>query len=433
MNTAREPKVLKRVAIVGGTRIPFCRSNSAYGQLSNLNLLADTLQSLVDKFGLDGEKIDEIIAGAVTTHSRDWNLTREAILSTSLAASTPGTTLQMACGTSLQAAMLIAGRIASGQIRCGIAAGTDTTSDAPLVLKPRLAKRLLALNNARGLTKKLAALRGFSLSELGPQLPANAEPRTGLSMGQHCEMMAKHWGIQRQAQDQLALASHRNANAAYDAGFFDDLVSPYQGVLRDNNIRADASLETLSILAPAFDRTPRGTLTAGNSTPLTDGAAAILLVSEEYAVEKQLPILAWLDECRTSAVDFVGGDGLLMAPTRAVSEILSSSQLSLQDFDFYEIHEAFAAQVLCTLKAWEDDAFCRDELGLDQALGPIDREKLNIHGSSLAMGHPFAATGARILASLSKDLSQKPSGRGLISICTAGGMGAAAILSGVDA
>lgn len=432
MNTLTQAKTLKRVAIVGSMRVPFCRSNSAYAQLSNIDLLADTLQSLVSKYGLEGQKIDEVIAGAVTTHSRDWNLTREAILSTALAPTTPGTTIQMACGTSLQAAMLIAGRIASGQIECGIAAGTDTTSDAPLVLKPRLAKRLLALSNARGLGKKLSAFKGFSFSELGPESPANAEPRTGLSMGQHCELMAKQWGITRQEQDQLARDSHLNASAAYDSGFFDDLVCPYQGVLRDNNIRADASLEKLGLLAPAFDRTPLGTLTAGNSTPLTDGAAAVLLVSEEYAQAKQLPVLAWLDECRTSAVDFVAGDGLLMAPTRAVAQILKKSQMALQDFDFYEIHEAFAAQVLCTLKAWEDDKFCREQLGLSAPLGSINRSKLNIHGSSLAMGHPFAATGARILGSLSKDLSQKPSGRGLISICTAGGMGAAAILSGKD-
>lgn len=430
MNTATQANVLKRVAIVGGVRIPFCRSNSAYAQLSNLDMLSDTLQSLVSKYSLDGKKIDEVIAGAVTTHSRDWNLTREAILSTSLAPSTPGTTLQMACGTSLQAAMLIAGRIASGQIECGIAAGTDTTSDAPLVLKPKLTKRLLALSNARGIGKKISTLKGFSFSELAPQAPQNAEPRTGLSMGQHCELMAKQWGINRADQDQLALASHLNATRAYDEGFFDDLVCDYQGVLRDNNIRSDSTLEKLSTLAPVFDRSPAGTLTAGNSTSLTDGSAAVFLVSEEYAIKHDLPVSAWLNQCRTSAVDFVGGDGLLMAPTRAVSELLQRSNMSLQDFAFYEIHEAFAAQVLCTLKAWEDRSFCQDQLGLSEALGSIDRSKLNIHGSSLAMGHPFAATGARILSSLSKDLSLAGSGYGLVSICTAGGMGAAAILSG---
>jgi acetyl-CoA C-acetyltransferase len=430
VNTATETNTLKRVAIVGGVRIPFCRSNSAYSHLSNLDMLSDTLQSLVNKYGLDGRKIDEVIAGAVTTHSRDWNLTREAVLSTTLSPSTPGTTLQMACGTSLQAAMLIAGRIASGQIECGIAAGSDTTSDAPLVLKPKLTKRLLALSNARGIGKKFATFKGFSLAELTPQAPQNAEPRTGLSMGQHCELMAKEWGISRTDQDQLALASHLNASRAYDSGFFDDLVCDYQGVIRDNNIRSDSTLEKLASLAPAFDRTAMGTLTAGNSTSLTDGAAAVFLVSEEYAVKHDLPVAAWLSHCRTSAVDFVGGDGLLMAPTRAVSELLQRSNMSLQDFAFYEIHEAFAAQVLCTLKAWEDNAFCQSQLGLSGPLGSIERSKLNIHGSSLAMGHPFAATGARILSSLSKDLSIAGSGHGLISICTAGGMGAAAILSG---
>ncbi|MES3009025.1 MAG: acetyl-CoA C-acetyltransferase [Pseudomonadota bacterium] len=419
---------LKRVAIVGGTRIPFCRSNTAYANLSNLDMLSDTLQQLVDRFGLTGRKIDEVIAGAVTTHSRDWNLTREALLSTTLSPTTPGTTLQMACGTSLQAAMLCAGRIASGQIDCAIAAGSDTTSDIPLVFQRRFAQRLVKLSQARDLMGKLRSFKGFSLGELSPQAPANGEPRTRLSMGEHCELMAKEWGITRAEQDQLALESHQKAARAYHEGFFDDLVQPYHGVARDNNLRADSNLEKLASLKPAFDRSANGTLTAGNSTPLTDGASAVLLASEEYALANNLPVQAWLTHARTSAVNFVGGEGLLMAPTAAVSELLKMSGLSLQDFDFYEIHEAFAAQVLCTLKAWESAEFCNRALGLDAALGSIDRSRLNVKGSSLALGHPFAATGTRILGTLAKLLDQRGSGRGLISICTAGGMGAAAIL-----
>jgi len=419
---------LNRVAIIGGTRIPFCRSNTAYSQLSNLDMLSDTLQQLVDKCQLKGQKIDDVIAGAVTTHSRDWNLTREAILSTSLSPATPGTTLQMACGTSLQAALLLAGRIASGQIDTAIAAGTDTTSDAPLVLQPRLSKRILGASQAKTFSGKLKSFKGLGLRELTPQAPANGEPRTRLSMGQHCELMAKEWGITRQDQDQWAMESHLKAAAAYEDGFFDSLLRPYHGVARDNNLRADSNLEKLSSLKPVFDRSAAGTLTAGNSTPLTDGAAAVYLTSEAYALKHGLQVQAWLTQGRTSAVDFVGGDGLLMAPTVAVSELLSQTSLSLQDFDYYEIHEAFAAQVLCTLKAWESEEYCRDKLGLTQALGAIDRERINVNGSSLAVGHPFAATGARILGTLSSLLSAQKSRRGLISICTAGGMGAAAIL-----
>lgn len=423
---------LKRVAIIGGTRIPFCRSNSAYAQLSNLDMLADTLQRLVDQFGLGGRKIDEVIAGAVTTHSRDWNLAREAVLSTSLSPATPGTTLQMACGTSLQAALLAGARIATGQIDCAIAAGSDTTSDAPLVLQPRLAKRLLGASQAKSFSAKMRAFKGFGLSELAPQAPANGEPRTRLSMGQHCELMAKQWGISRAEQDQWALESHLKAAAAYEEGFFDDLLGPYHGVARDNNMRPDSSLEKLAALQPVFDRSTQGTLTAANSTPLTDGAAAVLLCSEDYANRNGLRVQAWLTLGRTSAVDFVGGEGLLMAPTVAVSELLQSAQLTLQDFDYYEIHEAFAAQVLCTLKAWEDPEYCQNKLGLAQALGSIERSRINVKGSSLAVGHPFAATGARIIGNLAKLLDKQSGKRGLISICTAGGMGVAAILESVD-
>lgn len=419
---------LQRVAIIGGTRIPFCRSNTAYAELSNLDLLADTLQNLVEQHGLDGKKIDDVIAGAVTTHSRDWNLTREAILSTTLSPATPGTTLQMACGTSLQAALLLAGRIASGQIETAIAAGTDTTSDAPLVLQARLAKRFLRASQAKNLRAKLANFKGFKLGELAPQSPANGEPRTRLSMGQHCELMAKEWAIKRQEQDQWALGSHLKAAAAYEDCFFDDLVQPYRGVARDNNLRADSNLAALASLKPVFDRSASGTLTAGNSTPLTDGAAAVYMTSEAYARQHGLEVQAWLSCGRTSAVDFVGGDGLLMAPTIAVSELLANTKLNLQDFDYYEIHEAFAAQVLCTLKAWEDEAYCKRVLKREQALGSIDRTRINVMGSSLAVGHPFAATGARIIGTLGKLLATKAGSRGLISICTAGGMGAAAIL-----
>ena len=425
-NSDKTPQTLRRVVIAGGARLPFCRSNTVYADLSNLDMLADTLQQLSTEFNLAGKKIDEVLAGAVTSHSKDWNLAREAVLSTDLSPATPGTTLQMACGTSLQAALMLAARIATGEIDSAIAAGTDTTSDVPIVFQRKFAQRLIKLGQARSLKQRLQALKGFRLSELAPRAPANGEPRTGLAMGEHCELMAREWGISRADQDQLALESHLKAAAAYEAGFFDGLVSPYQGVSRDNN-RADSSLEKLASLKPAFDK-KHGTLTAGNSTPLTDGAAAVLLCSEEWAVANNIPIRAFLVCGRSSAVDFVDGEGLLMAPTVAVSELLQMNGLALQDFDCYEIHEAFAAQALCTLKAWEDENFCREKLGRDAALGAIDRSRMNIKGGSLAFGHPFAATGARILGTLAAILEEKGQGRGLISVCTAGGMGVAAIV-----
>ena len=419
---------LRRIAVIGGSRIPFCRSNSIYAEKTNLDMLAAALRGLVERFGLDGEQPDEVVAGAVTSHAKDWNLAREALLSTSLSPLTPGITLQQACGTSLQAALMIGAKIASGQIECGIAAGSDTTSDPPITFGRKFSQRLVKVGAARSAKQRLRAFKGFRPSELKPVLPANGEPRTGLSMGQHCERMAREWQITRQEQDRLAMESHQKASKAYDDGFFDALVTPWGGTSRDNNIRGDSDMEKLGGLRTVFARSDDATLTAGNSTPLTDGAAAVLLASEDWARARGLPIQAYLTAGRTSAVDFVNDEGLLMAPTVAVAEMLQRAGLSLQDFDVYEIHEAFAAQVLCTLAAWESEAYCRGRLGLDEALGTIDRDKLNIRGSSLAVGHPFAATGARILGTLAQILEGAGSGRGLISVCTAGGMGVAAIL-----
>jgi acetyl-CoA C-acetyltransferase len=352
------------------------------------------------------------------------------VLSSGLAPTTPAITTARACGTSLDNAIIVANKIAAGQIEAGIAAGSDTTSDVPIVYGERLRKRLLAVNRAKTPMEKLkTAFAGFSLSELKPSFPGVAEPRTGMSMGQHCEKMAKEWHITRQAQDQLALESHRKLAAAYDAGFFDELIVPFRGIKRDGFLRPDTTLEKLAALKPAFDKSSgQGTLTAGNSTGLSDGAAAVLLASEGWAAARGLTVQAWLRDAEVAAVDFVRGEGLLMAPTIAVPRMLARQGLTLQDFDYYEIHEAFAAQVLCTLRAWESADYCKQRLGLDAPLGSIDPAKLNVHGSSLATGHPFAATGARIIATLAKLLEQKGSGRGLISICTAGGMGVTAIL-----
>jgi acetyl-CoA C-acetyltransferase len=425
-------QTLRRVGVVGGVRIPFCRSNTLFADQSNLAMLTAALNGLVDKYNLKGVHIDEAIGGAVVTHSKDWNLAREAVLGSKLAASTPGISLQQACGTSLQAAMILQAKIATGQIECGIAMGSDTTSDAPIVFKEKFAHRLVEAQNAKSFGQRLAAFKGFSPAELVPQPPSVSEPRTGLSMGQHTELMAQEWHISRSEQDRFAMESHRKAAEAYRSGYFDDLVVPFAGVFRDNNLREDMNLERLATLKPAFDKSERGTLTAANSTPLTDGAACVLLASETWAASRALPIAAYLTHAQTAANNFVAGEGLLLAPTIAVARMLERAQLTLQDFDFYEIHEAFAAQVLVTLKAFEDAAYCKTLLGRDAPLGSIDRSKLNVKGSSLAFGHPFAATGARIIANLGKLLSEH-GGRGLISVCTAGGMGVAAIMESTQA
>jgi acetyl-CoA C-acetyltransferase len=425
-------RFLRRVAVVGGVRIPFCRSNTFYADLSNLDLMTGALNALVDRYNLKGQHIDEVVGGAIVTHSKDFNLTREAVLGTGLAASTPGITMMQACGTSLQGALGSAAKIAAGEIDSAIAVGSDTTSDAPIVVSKKLAQRLTKAAQQKTFLDKLAVFKGFSPGELAPKPPSVAEPRTGLTMGEHAELMAQTWGITRTEQDQFALDSHRKAAEAYRTGYMDDLVVPFAGVYRDNNLRTDASLDKLATLKTAFDKTERGTLTAANSTPLTDGAAAVLLCSEEWAAKRGLPVLAYLTYSQAAANNFVGGDGLLMAPTIAVSKMLERAGLRLQDFDYYEIHEAFAAQVLATLKAWEDPQYCKDVLGRPEPHGSIDRSKLNVRGSSIAVGHPFAATGARIVGNLAKLLSEK-GGRGLISICTAGGMGVAAIMETKDA
>lgn len=418
---------VRRVAILGGVRTPFCRSNTLYADLTNLDLMTEVLTGLVDRYQLRGAHIDEVVGGAVVTHSKDFNLTREAVLGTALAPSTPGITLSQACGTSLQAAAGIAAKIAAGEIDCGIAVGSDTVSDVPIVFSRRFAQRLVRLRGQKTFMDRLMEFRGFSFGEILPRPPRTTEPRTGLSMGQHCELMAKEWTISRGAQDAWALESHQKAAEAYRSGFMEDLVVPVAGVFRDNTLKTDVELEKLVLLKTAFDKSSHGSLTAGNSTALSDGAACILLASEAWAEAHGLKPQSFLSYSQTIANNFVAGDGLLMAPTVAVSRLLDKAGLRLQDFDFYEIHEAFAAQVLATLKAWEDPEYCEKHVGKAVPLGSIMRKRINVMGSSLAVGHPFAATGARLLGVLSKLLADR-GGRGLVSVCTAGGMGVAAIL-----
>lgn len=420
----------RRVAIVGGLRIPFARSNTAYIGKSNQDMLTATFRGIVDKFQLHGEELGDVVAGAVVKHSRDFSLCRESVLGSGLSAATPAFDIQQACGTGLEAAIVVANKIALGQIEVGMAGGVDTTTDAPIALSEGLRNILLEANRARETRDKLLAFLKLRPKHFVPLPPANAEPRTRLSMGAHCELMAQTWGITREAQDELAVSSHLKAAQAYEEGFFNDLIVPFNGLSRDNNLRADSSVDRLKGLKPAFDRkSGKGTMTAGNSTPLTDGASAVLLASEEWAHARGVTPLAYLTFSETVGVDFVSGkEGLLMAPAYAVPRMLKKAGLTLQDFDFYEIHEAFAAQVLCTLKAWEDPVFCKEKLGLDAPLGTIDRSKLNVKGGSLAVGHPFAATGGRIVGTLAKLLNERGSGRGLISICAAGGLGVTAIL-----
>ncbi|MFB4404109.1 acetyl-CoA C-acetyltransferase [Pseudomonas inefficax] len=420
---------LRRVAILGGNRIPFARSNGAYATASNQAMLTVALEGLIERYRLHGLRMGEVVAGTVLKHSRDMNLTRECVLGSRLSPQTPAYDIQQACGTGLEAALLVANKIALGQIDCGIAGGVDTTSDAPIAVNEGLRHILLQANRGKSLGERLKPFLKLRPHHLKPELPRNGEPRTGLSMGEHCERMAQAWRIGRAEQDELALLSHQALAAAYTEGWQDDLLTPFLSLTRDNNLRPDLTLEQLARLKPAFDRSGQGTLTAGNSTPLTDGASLVLLGSEEWAEQQGLSVLAYLVDGETAAVDFVTGrEGLLMAPVYAVPRLLARNGLTLQDFDYYEIHEAFAAQVLCTLKAWEDADYCRERLGLDVPLGAIDRSKLNVKGSSLAAGHPFAATGGRILANLAKLLAKAGKGRGLISICAAGGQGVTVIV-----
>jgi acetyl-CoA C-acetyltransferase len=419
----------RRVAVVGGNRIPFARSNTAYAHASNQDMLTAAVDGLVSRFDLQGERVGEVVAGAVLKHSRDFNLTREAVLGSRLAPETPAYDIQQACDTGIQATIQVANKIALGAIDVGIAGGTDTTSDAPIAVNEKLRKILLEANRAKTLQGRLAALTKVRPGHLAPSIPQNSEPRTGLSMGESAALTALEWNIGREEQDELAVASHRHLAAAYDRGFLDDLVTPFQGLERDQNLRADSSVEKLATLKPVFGRGDAATMTAANSTPLTDGASVVLLCSEEYAESRGWEPLAFLTFYETAAVDYVhGGEGLLMAPAYAMPRMLERAGLTLQDFDFYEIHEAFASQVLATLKVWEDPVFCKERLGLDTPLGAVDRSKLNVVGSSLAAGHPFAATGGRIVATLAKLLAEKGSGRGVISICAAGGQGVTAIL-----
>jgi acetyl-CoA C-acetyltransferase len=416
------------VAVLGGNRIPFARSNGAYAKATNQDMLTAALEGLVDRFSLAGETMGEMAAGAVLKHSRDFNLTRECVLGSKLAHETPAYDVGQACGTGLEAAILVANKIALGQVDSAIAGGVDTTSDAPIALNDDLREILLEANNAKSNLDRVRALTKIRPGHIVPEIPRNAEPRTGLSMGEHTAIMAREWGVTREEQDELAAASHQNLAAAYDRGFYDDLITPYLGLERDQNLRPDSTVEKLATLKPVFGG-ENGTMTAGNSTPLSDGASTVLLGSEEWAAARGLEVLARFVDAETAAVDYVDKkEGLLMAPAYAVPRMLQRNKLSLQDFDLYEIHEAFAAQVLCTLKAWDDPVFCKQRLGLDAPLGEIDRAKLNVNGGSLAAAHPFAATGGRIVAGLAKALHERGGGRGLISICAAGGQGVVAIL-----
>ena len=420
----------RQAAVIGGNRIPFARSNGDYFEASNQDMLTATLDGLAARYGLGGERVGEVVAGAVLKHSRDFNLTRECVLGSAFDSATPAYDIQQACDTGLQAALLVAGKIALGRIDVGIAGGVDTTSDAPVAINEDLRDVLMEANRTKSTAGRIKLLGRLRPGQIVPEIPRNSEPRTGMSMGEHAAVTAEQWEIGREEQDEVAAASHQRMADAWESGFFDDLVTPYLGLERDNNLRPDSTAEKLGKLKPVFGDEETGTMTAGNSTPLTDGASAVLLASDEWASERNLPVLAHIVDWETAAVDYVHGeDGLLMAPVYAVPRMLKRHNLTFDDFDFIEIHEAFASQVLATLKAWEDDEFCRENLGLDGPLGTVDRKKLNAHGSSLAAGHPFAATGGRIVASLAKQLHEAgPGRRGLISICAAGGQGVVAIL-----
>ena len=415
------------MAILGGVRLPFCRVGTAYGELGNLDLMTECLKELVTRFLLKDQAVGDVALGTTFFHPSSWNLARDVVLKSGLSLETPAFGLQRACATSLDSTIAVANKIALGKIEVGIAGGVEAMSNVAIFYRPELARRLARMSRAKDLKARIAPWLGFHVKELKPETPAPFEPSTGRSMGEHCEMMVKSWRISRQAQDQFALKSHQTGSAAFQRGFYKDLVMPFRGLAQDNTLRGDTTLEKMAKLPPAFDRTGEGTLTAANSSPLTDGAACVLLASEEWAKRHRFPVRAYLTDYETAAVD-IREEGLLMAPAYAVSRLLNRAGIALQDFDYYEIHEAFAAQVLCTLKAWESAEYCRKRLGREQALGEIPREKINVVGGSVALGHPFGATGARLVATLAKLLDEKGSGRGLISICTGGGMGTAAVL-----
>jgi acetyl-CoA C-acetyltransferase len=419
----------RRVAIIGGNRIPFARSNTVYAEASNQEMLTAALDGLVDRFHLEGKQLGLVAGGAVVKHSRDFNLVRESVLGTKLDPATPAVDIQQACGTGLFAANVVAMQIATGQIEAGIACGSDTTSDAPIAISEKLRKKLIKINQLKTNKDRVKALLGIRPGDIGLLPPANAEPRTGLAMGDHQAITALEWGITREEQDELAAKSHQNLARSWDEGWQDDLVTPFRGVVRDNHLRPDSTVEKLAKLKPVFGKGEAATMTAGNSTPLSDGASAVLLASEEWAKANGYEPLAYISDFQVAAVDFVGGhEGLLMAPAYAVAQLLQRNNLTLQDFDYYEIHEAFAAQVLSTLKAWADPVFCKERLGLDKPLGEIDRSKLNVNGSSLAAAHPFAATGGRLIPVAAKLLKEKGKGRVLLSVCEAGGQGIVAIV-----
>ncbi|MDN5892681.1 MAG: acetyl-CoA C-acetyltransferase [Nocardioides sp.] len=419
----------RRVAVLGGNRIPFARSNTKYATASNQEMLTAALDGLIERYGLEGERLGEFAAGAVLKHSRDFNLARETVLGSRLSPETPAYDIQQACGTGLQAAMQVANKIALGQIEVGVAGGSDTTSDAPIAVGEKLRKILLEANRAKDLKGRLAALIKVRPGDLVPSIPQNGEPRTGLSMGDHAALTALEWNISREAQDELAASSHQKLGEAYESGFVDGMITPFRGVDRDLNLRPESSVEKLSTLKPVFGKGEAATMTAGNSTPLTDGASTVLLATQEWAEEHDLPVLAYLTYYETAAVDYVTGhEGLLMAPAYAMPRMLARAGYDFEEFDFYEIHEAFASQVLSTLAAWEDPIFCKERLGLDKPLGTVERSKLNVNGSSLAAGHPFAATGGRILHTAAKLLAEKGSGKAVVSICAAGGQGVTAVL-----
>ena len=419
---------LRKVAIVAGKRIPFARSFSNYMNVPAQELMTAALRGLVDETKLGGQVIGEVVLGSVIKHSGDWNFARECALGSGLSAYTPAYDLSQACGTSLQATFAVANKIRLGQIEVGIAGGVDTNSDIPVTFGRKFAQIMMAASREKTFMGRMGQFAKLRIADLTPQTPGVVEPRTGLSMGESCEKMVKEWNVTREEQDELALKSQQNAAKAWKDGFYKDQVIAFKGLEHDNNVRADTSMEKMAKLKPAYKRVENGTITAANASALSDGAACVLLASEEWARKQGLPILAYITFQETAAVDFVQAEGLLMAPAYAVPRMLAKAGLKLQDFDFYEIHEAFAAQVLCTLKAWESEEFCKKRLGLPGALGKIDRSKMNTRGGSVALGHPFAATGARIVTTLAKILDQAGKGRGLISICTGGGMGVTAIL-----
>jgi acetyl-CoA acetyltransferase family protein len=408
-----------RVAVIGGTRTPFAKAGTAFKRHSALDLAVHAVNGLMEKQELDPQAVDELVFGILLVDPRIPHLAREVVLASRLPAKVRALTITDNCITSLSGAALIADSILAGRAEVGIAGGVESLSNMPLLFNRRASRIFLDGASAKSLSQKMKLYLKLRPRDLTPKLPGIREPSTGLSMGEHCELMVKEWQIPRREQDQIAYRSHMNAHAATQDGRLRAEIHPLDGVDHDLLVRPATSIERLAKLAPVFDLSPAGTITAGNSSPLTDGATSVLLMSEARARREGRQPLAFIKAFEIASID--PEDGLLMGPGLAVPRVLRKAGLRLSDIDIVEMHEAFGGQIACNLRAWQQG-------WKEPAIGTVDLDKLNPLGSSIAVGHPFGATGARIITTLANEMKRRDARYGLISICGAGATAGAMIL-----